>query len=92
MNPAHELNSEYHIAGNQHEVHPAHAGGNTIVKSILYLIAAYVLVAACAAVAAEVGPDTLVKSTTDEVLTVIKQNKDKRALRDLAAPGRKEAP
>jgi phospholipid transport system substrate-binding protein len=42
------------------------------------------MVATCAAIAAEGAPDALVKSTVDEVLTVIKQNKDKRALRELA--------
>lgn len=36
------------------------------------------------AYAAEVAPDALVKTTVDEVLDVIKQNKDKRALRELA--------
>ena len=34
--------------------------------------------------AAEVTPDALVKSTVEEVLSVIKQNKDKQALRQLA--------
>jgi len=37
-----------------------------------------------AAQAAEVAPDALVKSTVQEVLSVIKQNKDKQALRELA--------
>ncbi len=53
-------------------------------KTILSLLAACLMVAACAAVAADTGPDALVKSTVDEVLAVIKQHKDKRALRDLA--------
>jgi phospholipid transport system substrate-binding protein len=34
--------------------------------------------------AAETAPDALVKSTVDEVLGVIRQTKDKRALRELA--------
>jgi phospholipid transport system substrate-binding protein len=34
--------------------------------------------------AAEVAPDVLVKSTVQEVMSVIKQNKDKQALRELA--------
>ena len=42
------------------------------------------LVAAFAVPAAEVAPDALVKTTVDEVLSVIKQNKDKRTLHDLA--------
>jgi len=35
-------------------------------------------------IAADVAPDAMVKSTVDEVLNVIKQNKDKRALREIA--------
>jgi len=42
------------------------------------------LVAAFAVQAAEGAPDALVKSTVDDVLSVIKQNKDKRTLHDLA--------
>ena len=42
------------------------------------------LVAAFAVPAAEVAPDALVKTTVDEVLSVIKQKKDKRTLHDLA--------
>jgi phospholipid transport system substrate-binding protein len=38
---------------------------------------------AVAAVAADSSPDVMVKSTVEEVLTVIKQNVDKRALREL---------
>lgn len=41
------------------------------------------LVAALSAQAAEVAPDALVKATVDEVLSVIKQSKDKRTLHDL---------
>ena len=40
--------------------------------------------AAATADAAEAAPDVIVKSTVDEVLAVIKQTKDKRALRELA--------
>lgn len=42
------------------------------------------LFVAFAVQAAETLPDALVKSTVDEVLLVIKQNKDKNALHDLA--------
>jgi len=42
------------------------------------------LLAAFSAFAAESDPSALVKSNVDEVLTVIKQNKDRRALNDLA--------
>jgi phospholipid transport system substrate-binding protein len=61
-----------------------------MVKTNLHFLAACFLIAtgagfaAVAAVAAETSPDAMVKSTVDEVLTVIKQNKDKRALRELA--------
>ena len=55
-----------------------------LMKSLLQLLAACFLLVACASMAADVAPDALVKSTVDEVLTVIKQNKDKRALRELA--------
>ena len=53
-------------------------------KTALHILAAWLLAAACLASAAESAPDALVKSTVDEVLTVIKQNKDKQALRQLA--------
>jgi phospholipid transport system substrate-binding protein len=39
---------------------------------------------AVAAVAADSAPDVMVRSTVEEVLTVIRQNNDKRTLRDLA--------
>ena len=42
------------------------------------------MMAAFGAQAAEVAPDVLVKSTVQEVMSVIKQNKDKQALRELA--------
>jgi phospholipid transport system substrate-binding protein len=47
-------------------------------------VAAWFGVAGCAAVAADVTPDAVVTSTVNEVLMVIKQNKDKHALRELA--------
>lgn len=53
-------------------------------KAILALICAAVVSLAWPAGAAESTPDALVKSTTDEVLAVIRNNKDKRTLRDLA--------
>ena len=40
--------------------------------------------AGSATYAAEMSPDALVKTTTDEVLAVIRNNKDKRTLQDLA--------
>ena len=43
-----------------------------------------VLIAAFAVKAADVAPDALVKTTVDEVLSVIKQNQDRRTLHDLA--------
>lgn len=42
------------------------------------------LAAAFASQAAEIAPDALVKRTVDEVLSVIQQTKDKRALHELA--------
>jgi phospholipid transport system substrate-binding protein len=63
---------------------PGSGRGGLMTKSLLQLLATYLLFAACASMAADVAPDALVKSTVDEVLTVIKHNKDKRALRDLA--------
>jgi phospholipid transport system substrate-binding protein len=44
----------------------------------------FVLAAAFAVQAADVAPDALVKANVEEVLSVIKQNKDKRTLQDLA--------
>jgi phospholipid transport system substrate-binding protein len=52
-------------------------------KTILRFMAACLLTATFPVMAAEVAPDTLVKSTVGEVLSVIKQNKDTRALREL---------
>ena len=48
-----------------------------------FLCAATIAVAVNAG-AAETGPDVLVKSTADDVLTVIRTTKDKRALREAA--------
>ena len=45
---------------------------------------AFILLAAFSAFAADSEPSALVKSNVDEVLTVIKQSKDKRALQNLA--------
>ena len=53
-------------------------------KTAVALFAFWLVVAACPAMAAETAPEVLVKSTVDEVLAVIKQNKDKQALRGLA--------
>ena len=53
-------------------------------KAVAQALGVMLLVAAFGVRAAEVAPDALVKSTVDEVLSVIKQNKDKRALHDLA--------
>ena len=44
----------------------------------------FFLVLALAVQAADTAPDALVRSTVDEVLAVIKQNKDQKALVDLA--------
>ena len=57
-------------------------------KSVIAIVcAAFMSVAfgvGSAAHAAEVVPDALIKSTTDDVLAVIRTNKDKRTLQDLA--------
>lgn len=53
-------------------------------RTVLQALGAVFLVAAFSVQAADVAPDALVKSTVDEVLSVIKQNKDKRTLHDLA--------
>jgi len=42
------------------------------------------MLAACAVLAAEAAPDALVKRTVDEVMTVLKENKDRRKLVELA--------
>jgi phospholipid transport system substrate-binding protein len=56
-------------------------------KQLLKQFAAVVCVLACLmpyAQAAEMPPDALVKSTVDEVLALVRQNKDRQALRRLA--------
>jgi len=54
-------------------------------KTILNFVLMWLLIIPGAAVvAADSAPDALVRSTVDEVLAVIKQNKDKQALRALA--------
>lgn len=53
-------------------------------RSFALVAGAFFLVAALAVPAAEVSPDALVKANVDEVLSVIKQTKDRRALNDLA--------
>ena len=54
-------------------------------KTILYFLTMWLLIIPAPAVlAADTAPDALVKSTVDEVMAVIKQNKDKQALRALA--------
>ena len=53
-------------------------------KTVVRTLGVLALVATCGAQAADVAPDALVKTTVDEVLSVIKQNKDKRTLHDLA--------
>lgn len=53
-------------------------------RSLAHAAGALLLVTALAVSAAEVAPDALVKSNVDEVLSVIKQNKDRRTLNDLA--------
>jgi phospholipid transport system substrate-binding protein len=53
-------------------------------RSFAHAAGAFFLVSALAAAAAEVAPDALVKANVDEVLSVIKQSRDRRALNDLA--------
>lgn len=53
-------------------------------KTIAQALSVVAFAAAFAVQAADVAPDALVRTTVDEVLSVIKQNKDKRALHDLA--------
>jgi phospholipid transport system substrate-binding protein len=54
------------------------------IVGLAYLCAFCLYGAATTGSAADVAPDAMVKSTVDEVLAVIKQNKDKRALREIA--------
>ena len=53
-------------------------------ETVVRAVGVLALVGAFAVQAADVAPDALVKTTVDEVLSVIKQNKDKRTLHDLA--------
>ena len=54
-------------------------------KTILYFLTIWLLIIPGSVVlAADTAPDAMVKSTVDEVMAVIKQNKDKHALRALA--------
>jgi phospholipid transport system substrate-binding protein len=53
-------------------------------KTIARILGLSLLFAATAGRAADVTPDALVKSTVEEVLSVLKENKDKRTLRGLA--------
>jgi phospholipid transport system substrate-binding protein len=60
------------------------ARGEKYVKALIALVFAAVAVLAPAAGAAELSPDGMVKSITDDVLSVIRANKDKRTLRETA--------
>jgi len=53
-------------------------------KRLIALFCAAFIALAVNAYAAEIGPDALVKSTAEEVLSVIRTTKDKRALRQAA--------
>ena len=53
-------------------------------RNVVRALSVVFLAAAFSVLAADVAPDALVKTTVDEVLSVIKQNKDKRTLHDLA--------
>ena len=53
-------------------------------KQWLSLLCAAFLAVSLGAAAAESSPDALVKSTADEVLTIMRTTKDKKAVRDLA--------
>lgn len=53
-------------------------------KTMMHVAGLFVLLLAFAAQAADSAPDVLVKTTVDDVLSAIKQTKDKRALHDLA--------
>lgn len=53
-------------------------------NAIARIAGGFFLAMAVAAQAADTAPDALVKSTVDEVLSVIKQTRDQRALVDLA--------
>jgi phospholipid transport system substrate-binding protein len=53
-------------------------------KKVARALGLFAVVVAFAVRAADTAPDALVKSTVDEVLSVIKESKDKRTLHDLA--------
>lgn len=53
-------------------------------KTAVRTLSLFALIAAFAVQAAESAPDALVKSTVNEVMSVLKQNKDKRTLLNLA--------
>src|SRR3990172_3743869 len=53
-------------------------------KTVASVLGLCSLVVSFAVQAADTMPDVLVRATVDEVLSVIKQNKDKRTLHDLA--------
>jgi phospholipid transport system substrate-binding protein len=53
-------------------------------KAFMRMFAVLSLLAAFAVQAAESAPDSLVKGTVDDVMSVLKQNKDKRKLLELA--------
>lgn len=53
-------------------------------KTMARIAGLFALLMTLAAQAADTGPDALVRSTVDEVLAVIKQNKDQKALVELA--------
>lgn len=58
--------------------------GRLALKRLTAFLCAATIAVAVNAGAAETGPDVLVKSTADEVLSVIRTTKDKRALREAA--------
>lgn len=53
-------------------------------KQLVAVVMWLLIIPAPAALAADTAPDALVKSTVEEVMAVLKQNKDKQALRALA--------
>jgi phospholipid transport system substrate-binding protein len=55
-----------------------------IVKRLIAFLCLAVMAGSYTAGAAETSPDALVKSTADEVLTIIRTTKDKKVLRELA--------
>src|SRR5688572_11161838 len=60
------------------------ATGRIAVKRLTVFLCAALLATAFNVGAAEATPDALVKSTADEVLSIIRTTKDKKTLRDLA--------